>query len=211
MRKKQHRSNRQIILKMSLLILFITSWSTSQGQHLIRNQGFFYGLEAVYGHAIQMHSDYIIDTDAYSPTGYGLKASANWFMNYNLSVGAGLGLLNYESPNMFTFPVTVNSQAYLNKGSNTPLAYVEAGYGVRFNHRTQDQGLLYEAGFGYRYRIKWRSFLVFKVGYHNYTNNEWLWKRKVDGSATPEDPFQWFDLKRQSITFTVGFYYSTRY
>lgn len=64
-----------------------------QRGHIIRNQGFFSGIEGFYGHAHKLSSDYIYDTETFAPSSYGLKASANWFLNYHLSAGTGLGIL----------------------------------------------------------------------------------------------------------------------
>lgn len=205
---------RQFISSFIFLLFLVfcqQSDVNAKGGHLIRNQGFFYGVEGFYGYGKELNSDYIINTPAYSPASYGVKATINRFVNYHLSVGGGLGLLRYESPGMLSFPVFINSQAYLSKGSNTPLIYVEGGYGLRFNHKNQDKGFLYEFGLGYRYRIKWKNFLVLKVGYHSYNNKEWLWERKLGADYDLSDPYQWFSLKRQTISFTIGFYYSTRY
>jgi hypothetical protein len=192
------------------LFIFCSLAVGAQRGHIIRNQGVFYAAEGFYGHGNKLSTDYIEDVDRYSPSSYGFKVSANQFVNYHLSLGAGLGLLNYEDPDMITFPAFVNSHAYLSRGSNTPLIYAEGGYGLRFNHKKQDKGFLYEVGLGYRYRVRWQNFLVFKIGYHNFKNNEWKWERKLDTSIDPTDPYQWYYLKRQTITFTVAFCYATR-
>ena len=205
-------SNYKLLIIYIFTLLFACfSETNAQNRHIIRNQGFYYGFEGFYGMNHKLISNYIVDTEAFSPSSYGLKATANWFINYHLSMGASLGLLNYESPGMFTFPVLANSQIYWSKGSNTPFAYAEGGYGFRLNHEHQDKGLLYEFGLGYRYRVKWENFFVFKVGYHEFKNEEWLWERKRGTTIDPTDPYQWYSLKRQTITFTIGFYYSTRY
>ena len=178
---------------------------------MIRNQGFFYGAEGFYGYGNKLNTDYIADDESHSPSSFGLKASANWFLNYHFSAGIGAGILSYQEPEMLTFPILLNTQAYLSEGSNTPLVYVEGGYGFRFNHRKQDKGFLYECGLGYRYRVKWKSSLVLKVGYRHFSNPEWLWRRKQEEPLDLTDPYRWYSLDRQSITVSIGFYYSTRY
>ncbi len=202
------------LLLFALLFTFIGLLSESvqaKRAHLVRNQGVFYSIEGIYGTNYMLTTNYLIDTDAYSPSSFGLKSTVNWFINYHLSAGAGLGVLQYQGPRMYTLPILVNTQAYLSKGSNTPFAYLEGGYGFRFNDDTQDKGFLYEYGLGFRYRIKWNSFLAFKVGYHNYKNNEWQWQWKPLQERTAEDPYQWYNLRRQTITFTLALYFSTRY
>ena len=203
-------SYKTIVLLLTILPNFMTSLH-AQNRHLIRNQGFYYAFEGFYSPKQKLTSNYVIDTKAFSPKSYGLKATANWFLNYHLSTGVGLAVLNYESPGMFTFPVLGNIQAYWSKGSNTPFVFAEGGYGFRLNHKNQDKGLLYELGVGYRYRIKWENFLVFKVGYHSFQNNEWLWGRRREQPIDPLNAYRWYDLRRQSLTITLGFYYSTRY
>ncbi|MGQ7871275.1 hypothetical protein [Sunxiuqinia sp. sy24] len=196
-----------------LAIILITTYqsepSIAQG-HLIRNQGFFYGVEGFYGHGTGFSTTHVRSTDFESPTSYGLKVSANWFSSFHFSYGLAAGLLNYEDPNMLTFPVLINGQGYLSKGSNTPLVYAEAGYGFRFNHRDQDKGFIYEAGIGYRHRIKWSNFLVVKTGLQSFNNKEWDWFYKLGDDFDPSQ-YRWYDLRRQTLTLTVGFYYSTRY
>jgi len=195
-----------------LWLIFAFSFLAANAQrgHIIRNQGLFYSVEGFYGYGSKLSSDYIYDTNNFSPSSYGLKVTANKFINYHLSWGGGVGVLNYEDPGMITFPVMGNMHAYLHQDSNTPFVYAEGGYGFRFNHKKQDQGFLYEAGIGYRYRIKWQTFVVLKLGYHNYNNKEWRWERRLGPDADPNDPFRWYNLKRQTINFTVGFYYSVR-
>lgn len=212
-------------LPISLLIILTLSITNAQGQRrnrmLIRNQGFYYTFEGYYGLKEKLTSNSVIDTKVFSPSSYGVKASANFFLNYHLSVGAGMGVLNIDEPNfstgtgtggvkaptMFTIPVLANTQAYLSEGSNSLLAYAEGGYGFRLNHENYNsKGLIYEVGIGYRYRIRWASYLVAKVGYRSFQNNQWWWKRV--GSTTD---FQWIDLRAQTINLTVAFYYSTRY
>ena len=208
-----NRLSKSIQISISLFFLLCSNISTIQakGSHLLLNQDFFYSFEGFIGHGNQLSSNYVINTTAFSSSSYGVKVSANWFFNYHLSGGVGLGLLNYEEPGMFTFPLLINSQAYLNKGSNTPLVYAEAGYGLRFNHKNQDKGFLYELGVGYRHRIKWKNCWVVKVGYRGFKNNQWIWKRKMGDSIDPMDPYCWYYLKRQTITFTIGYYFSTRH
>ncbi len=194
------------------LFLVVCLFKTAHAQrHLIRNQGFFYGVEGFYGLHSNLKTDHVKDTDIYSPSSYGLKASANWFSGYHLSTGVALAILNYEAPNMITFPVLVNAQAYLNKGSNTPFAFVESGYGFRLNHRKQDKGFIYEAGVGYRYRLKRSNYLVIKAGYHAFINKEWDWFRKLGDEYDPNDPYRWYDMRRHTINLSIGFYHSTRY
>lgn len=185
---------------------------TSYAQfHMVRNQGFFIGTEGFYGHSLKMATNWVIDLGSFNPDSYGFKVSANWFLNYNWSVGSMVGLLDYEGPHMLTLPILINTQRYFSQGSNTPFAYAEAGYGVRFNNDNQDKGFLYELGMGYRYRVNWSNFVVFKLGYHSYNNKEWKWERKLGSEFNQSDPYRWYNLKRQTLTFTVGFYYSTRY
>jgi hypothetical protein len=192
------------------LFFFNAFMATAQRGHIIRNQGIFIAAEGFYGHGNKLSTDYIYDMGNYTPSSYGIKFSANKFVNYHLSLGAGLGLLNYEDPGMVTFPALLNSQAYLRRDSNTPFVYAEGGYGFRFNHKKQDKGFLYELGLGYRYRVRWQNFVVVKVGYHNFTNNEWLWKTKLETPVDPLDPNRWYNLKRQTITFAVGIYFAAR-
>ena len=205
------RTLKLLVCIFLIIVFFGTENLFAQGRHLIRNQGFFYTTEGWYGISDKLSSNYIINTDAFKPRSYGFKASANWFLSYHLSAGGAVGVLNYENPGSFTFPLLVNSQAYLSKGSNTPLVFAEGGYGLRFDHHQQDKGLLYEVGIGYRYRIKWKNFFVIKAGYHGFKNDEWVWERKLDLPVDPTDPYQWYYLKRQSFNITIAFYYSTRY
>lgn len=199
-------------ITFTLSLLFAAcSFQTAHAQNLIRNQGFFYGVEGFYGVHSNLKTDHVYDTDIYSPSSFGLKASANWFSSYHFSYGAGLGILNYQDPNMFTLPLLINAQAYLNQGSNTPLAFVEGGYGFRLNNRKQDKGFIYEAGIGYRHRLKWSNFLIVKASYHTFINKEWDWFRKLGDEYDPESPNRWYDLRRHTINLTIGFYYSTRY
>ena len=203
----------KILFAFSFSILFavgISEIAYAQGR-IIKNQGFFYGAEGFYGLHSNLKTDHVISTDLYSPSSYGLKVSANWFLNYHLSAGAALSILNYEDPNMFTFPVLANAQYYFSKGANTPLAFVEGGYGLRLNHRKQDKGLIYEAGIGYRYRLQRKNFLVIKAGYHTFVNKEWQWFRKFGDEYDPASPNRWYELRHQTIRLSVGFYFATRH
>lgn len=194
------------------LILIFTIFQLSTGKssaqnRLIRNQGFYYAFEGSYGLKEKLKSNSVVTTDAFFPKSYGLKATANWFLNYHLSAGAGLGVLNFEDPNMFTMPVLLNVQGYLSEASNSALAYAEGGYGLRLNHKNfNSKGLIYELGIGYRYRIKWANFMMFKIGYRSFQNNQWQYKQ-----IGTTNTFHWIDLKAQTINFSIGFYYSTRY
>lgn len=199
-------------ITFTLSVLFAACcFQITHAQGIIRNQGFFYSLEGSFGIHSTLKTNHVFDTDIYSPWSYGLKASANWFSSYHFSYGAGLAVLNYQDPDMFTFPVLVNAQAYLNQGSNTPLAFIEGGYGFRINRRKQDKGLIYEAGIGYRHRLKRRNFLVVKAGYHTFVNKQWQWFRKLGDEYDPDSPNRWYDLRRHTINLSVGFYYSTRH
>lgn len=208
--KHQPLSKISAILLLLFCLLF-SSGIQARPQHLIRNQGFFYAFEGFHSLHEKLNSSFVINTDAFSPLSYGFKASVNWFVNYHMSVGTGVGLINYESPRMFTFPVVANTQFYLSEGSDTPFAYAEGGYGWRLNHKNQDKGLIYELGLGYRYRIKWENFLVVKVGYHYFKNNQWEWRRRLQQPIDPLNLYEWTDLTRRTISISIAFYYSTRY
>ncbi|WP_299576080.1 hypothetical protein [uncultured Sunxiuqinia sp.] len=200
-----------LLQTLTVITLMAVSTTTAKAQsRLIRNQGFFYGVEGFYGHGTSLRSTHRYDVANFSPSSYGLKVSTNWFSGFHFSSGLTAGVLNYESPGMLTFPLLVNGQGYLSKGANTPLVYAEVGYGLRFNHKNQDKGLLYEAGIGYRHRIQRNNFWVVKAGFQGFHNKEWLWDFELGENFDPNH-YIWYDLKRQTITLTLGFYYSTRY
>lgn len=193
------------------LILFILSVLQSSAQNrIIRNQGTYYTLEAYAGYGFTPKTDYYYPVD-HTPVNLGAKASYNFFLNYHLSVGAGLGFTKYTKPDIQTIPVTINLKYYAGKPARTPFVYAEGGYAMRTDADKQHRGPVYEAGVGYRHQLQNRhNFLLFKLGYNGFKTKHWLWAPKEGTNWDDRQP-QWFYLDQSSINFTIAFYHSMRY
>ncbi|WP_423127883.1 hypothetical protein [Gaoshiqia sp. Z1-71] len=204
---------RTIVLAGLLLLGVIPSIGQNR---IIRNQGFYYTLEATGGYGLKMDtsSDYWGEdvNETYSPYSAGIRATANWFYSYHVSAGVGLGYMRYQNPEMNTFPALVNIKWFADKPAKTPFLYAEGGYSYRLDSDRDNKGLIYEIGVGYRRRLQQRkNFLIFKIGYSGFKTNEWLWAQTPEAVITHEDIYQWYPLNRPSVNFTIGFYHSTRY
>lgn len=200
-----------IIFLIGLLLLTGTR-GTAQNK-IIRNQGFYYTLEASGGFGLTMDSDYQLDDiTAYSPYHAGFKVSANWFRSYHLSVGTSLGYVRYQNPGMNTLPLMANAKWFTGKPAKSFLFYAEGGYALRLDKDRENKGFVYEAGIGYRYRLQARkNFLLFKLGYNGFKTKEWLWELTPNGREENINEYQWYYLTRPAINFTIAFYHSTRY
>ncbi len=199
-------------LMVALALLFVANAASAQGR-IIRNQGFYYTIEANAGYGIGTKTDYIladIDND-YTPYQIGVKASANLFLTDHISFGGGMGYTRFKSPDMNTIPVTVNLKYFTGKPAQSPFFYAEGGYGIRANHKKQNKGTVYEFGIGYRHRLQNRhNFVMFKLGYSRFKTNEWIWDRENLYDAEFVNP-KWYYLDRPAIGFSICFYHSTRY
>lgn len=199
-------------LSGTCVLLLLVSVAFGQGR-IIRNQGFYYTIEANAGYGFSTETDYLladIEND-YTPYQIGVKATANIFLTDHISFGGGLGFTSYKSPDMNTIPLTVNLKYFTGKPAQSPFFYAEGGYGLRANHDTYNKGTLYEFGLGYRQRLQNRhSFLMFKLGYSRFKTNEWIWEREDLYNAEFINP-KWYYLDRPAIGFSISYYHSTRY
>ncbi len=203
--------------KLFLLItlsLFIFTNAYSQRSRLIRNQGFYYTVEPTVGYGLNMKTDHVIDLSSFSPFNLGLKASANWFLNYHTSIGGSFGYMHYEEPTMTTFPLMASIKYYTGKPANTPFIYAEGGISLRTdndsNHK-QYKGIPCELGIGYRLKSnKKTNFLIFKLGYGYFKANKWRWELTRQGQAEGTNEYQWYYLTRHTINLSIGYYRSTR-
>ncbi|WP_163714555.1 hypothetical protein [Mangrovibacterium lignilyticum] len=192
--------------------LILTSFTLFGQNRIIRNQGFYYTIEGSAGYGLKMTTDYPPNWhDDFSPMNFGIKGSANIFLNYHISTGAGLGLNQYTSPNISTLPVTANVKYFFGKPARTPFIYAEGGYAFRTKADKQHKGPVYEVGLGYRHQLQNRyNFLMFKIGYSYFKTKHWIWDHKPN--TVPSDwDMQWYFLERPAINFTICFYHSTRY
>ena len=204
--------NMKVKISASLIaaLMIVGTLSLSAQNRIIRNQGFYYTIEGFAGYGLPVKTDYYIDQN-FSPFNLGVKTSANIFLDYHFSVGAGLGLTQYKSPDMRTLPVTLNMKYFAGKPARTPFVYVEGGYAMRTDADKQYKGPVYEAGFGYRHQLQNRyNFLMFKIGYSGFKAKHWLWAPK-EGTTWQDKQPQWYYLSRSTINFTIAFYHSTRY
>lgn len=201
--------------KFILLIIIISSLSAhvlAQSGRIIRNQGLYYTIEPTIGYGLKLETDYLINVDEYSPYNMGIKATVNYFLNYNLSIGAGTGFMRYENPGMTTLPVLANAKWFITRIANSPFVYADAGFSYRFSNHRQFKGTPYEVGIGYRLSASKRrnNFWIFKVGYSGFKTNNWRWELTPDGRENGTNEFQWYNLKRQTINLTIGFYRASR-
>lgn len=203
---------KEIVFRLLLALICCTlgTMSVSGQNRIIRNQGAYYTLEGYAGYGLPLKTDYYKPVDE-SPFTMGTKASFNLFLNYHLSVGAGLGFTKYIEPSMQTIPVTLNLKYFAGKPARTPFFYAEGGYAMRTDADKQHRGPVYEAGIGYRHQLQNRhNFILFKLGYNGFKTKNWLWAPKEGTSWDDRQP-EWFYLDRATINFTIAFYHSTRY
>lgn len=190
-------------------ILFIAQLSFGQSR-IIRNRGFYYTLEGTVGYGLEMKTDYYNELSP-TPFSLGVKASANIFLSYHLSVGTGLGINQYSAPVMTTLPLTINLKYFTGKAAESPFVYAEGGYSFRTDADQQHKGPVYEVGIGYRHQLQRRhNFFLFKLGYSYFRTEHWLYTNKPNTLNSDFD-MQWYYLERPAINFSVCFYHSTRY
>lgn len=201
---------RMIVFLATCMLMAAGTFSVSAQNRIIRNQGFYYTIEGFGGYGLPIKTDYYIPQN-YSPFNLGLKSTVNIFLNYYFSVGAGLGLTQYKSPDMMTLPATINMKYFVGKPARTPFIYAEGGFAMRTDADKQYKGPVYEAGIGYRHQLQNRhNFMIFKLGYAGFKAKHWLWAPK-EGTTWEDRQPQWYYLDRSTINLTVGFYHSTRY
>ncbi|MCW0484681.1 hypothetical protein [Gaoshiqia sediminis] len=215
--------------KISLTGLFLFMVISVFGQSkIIRNQGFYYTIEATGGIGLTMSTDYPhVDIESFSPANMGIRASANWFQNYHLSLGTSVGYMRYRNPDlntipgiitvdqskgMTTLPVMANVKWFTGKPAKSYFFYAEGGYAIRLEKDRENKGFVYEAGIGYRHQLQARkNFILFKLGYNGFKTNEWIWELTPRGREEHINEYQWYHLDRPTINLTIGFYHSTRY
>lgn len=201
---------RSLCQTLTLGLFFLIATNGYAQNRIIRNNGFYYTLEGSAGYGLKMKSDYYNFSD-YSPFNFGVKATANIFLNDYFSVGAGLGFNEYHSPKMRTLPVTVNFKYFTGRQARSPFIYADGGYAMRTDADKQHKGPLYELGIGYRHQLQRRhDFLLFKLGYSYFKTKHWLYMPR-EGTKMEDWDFQWFYLERPAIMFSICFYHSTRF
>lgn len=205
------------LTKTGLLVFALTVIGlqmASAQNRIIRNQGIYYTLEGFAGYGLGMKTDYpLVDVkNDYTPYNMGIRTSINMFVDYHISVGAGLAFNQYKSPEMRTLPLTLNVKYFTGKPARSPFLYAEGGYAFRTDADEQHKGLLYEAGIGYRQKLQNRyNFIVFKLGYNGFKARHWRWEKTENGRLNNINEYQWYYLDRPAVNFSVVFYHSTRY
>lgn len=102
-----------------------------------------------------------IDKNLYS---INLRLGLSYFIIPKISLGAGIGLDNYQNPKTKSFPIFFDAKYYIFDARNTPFVYGTAGKLIRLSDSFQN-GTMADMGIGYKFFAGDNLCLNATIGY----------------------------------------------
>lgn len=102
-----------------------------------------------------------IDKNLYS---INLRLGLSYFIIPKISLGAGIGLDNYQNPKTKSFPIFFDAKYYIFDARNTPFVYGTAGKLIRLSDSFQN-GTMADVGIGYKFFAGDNLCLNATIGY----------------------------------------------
>jgi len=163
------------ILVISLISLSIFAQNQDK-KDPFKNKGFFNITKFTHYLVNSANLDYFepnvgierINVKTSQSNGNGLQTINGYFFNPHFSVGVGIGLERFNSPNANTFPLFVDARYYLEDDYNSFYGFANAG-GLLKIDKSFNSGMLISAGIGYKFFINSKKTigLTTDVGYYH--------------------------------------------
>jgi|SRR5690606_8133261 len=143
---------------------------------IFKNKGYFNITKFTHYRVSNANLDFV-DTDnsitrtdvkGNSPNGNSLQTINGYFINPKISLGIGLGIERFNSPDANTFPIFLDVRYYLEDDYNSFYAFADAGFLSKLDNSFRKGGML-GGGIGYKFFINSNKTiaLVFDVGYYH--------------------------------------------
>ncbi len=163
------------ILVISLISLSIFAQNQDK-KDPFKNKGFFNITKFTHYLVNSANLDYFdpnvgierINVKTSESNGNGLQTINGFFLNPHFSVGVGIGLERFNSPNANTFPLFVDARYYLEDDYNSFYGFANAGGLLKIDN-SFNSGMLIGAGIGYKFFINSKKTIAFTtdVGYYH--------------------------------------------
>ena len=149
-------NNKQLIISF-IAIMFSSQIFSQKRVMLYIDYGFMFGLQ-------EKFDDFTLSRNDYKMSGNSLHLTALYPLSENISVGAGMGLDRYEHPGYNTMPFFATAHISPIKTNHDIYAFSNIGYSIGGN--TFAKGAMWDIGIGYKWMIKPKFGITFKLGYN---------------------------------------------
>ena len=126
----------------------------------MHNKGFFNLTKISYTKVNALEQDIFVpgegsfsyDLKTEDATSYAIQTINGYFFNPYISLGLGLGIEGFNSPNINTLPIFADVRVYLQDDYSTPFAFLDIGGMIKASDNF-NQGNMFALGAGYKFFV----------------------------------------------------------
>lgn len=193
------------------LLLFVSFYSFGQNEpentqkDIYRNNGYFNITKISFSTMTSLKREVFIegegnifsDLDTGGAHAWSIQTINGYFISPHFSLGIGIGLDGYHNPEFNTLPIVLDIRAYFSDDADSIYSYLDIGPNIMFGGNNSDfrKGMSFNMGFGYKFSVGEKLFLVSDIFYSHKTVS-----LTNEGIRTSDDV-----IKANGIGLSLGF------
>jgi len=153
--------------------------STNSSKDTNKNSGFFNITKVSFSAITSLKQERFIegvgnifsDLDAAGAHAWSVQTINGYFVSRYFSLGLGVGIDEYNSPNFKTLPLFLDLRGYFSDAEDSTYFYLDIGPNLSFGGADSDfkKGIAFNFGVGYKFKVGNRLFLVSDIFYSHKT------------------------------------------
>jgi len=184
---------KNIYIFLAISFLFVTYAQEEKQKDIYKNKGYFNITKITYYKVNKASLEYPYNFIGQDVRGSGANAKSlqtinGYFLSPKFSVGVGVGLENFSSPNSNTFPVFLDTRYYFDNKYSSLYIFGDIGVTLKLGDEFK-KGFLLNGGVGYKFFVnstKTTAFVTDIGFYHRYLDIP-LWN-SPDGNLLLHGP-----------------------